>query len=460
MARETEARQRYKAVGKRLPRPDAAAKVIGKTVYAADLHLPRMLHAKLLASPYAHARILRIDASRARAAAGVEAVLTAADLPPIVNRNPSNRHHVPLAQDEVLFYGQPVAAVLASDPHVAEEALELIEVEYEELPAVLDPMEAMKEGAPPARSPVHDVDRSEEKAHASVDVAQKESEGKGSNVSAQMTFRRGDVEQALAEADTVVEGTWKTGMVHQGYIEPQATIADYDVSGELTIWSSTQGPFWVRDDVSSALGIPESKVRVIVTEVGGGFGGKILLTQLLVSSLAMAVRRPVKLILSRKEDLLAGNPAPQAVVELKTGMKKDGTLTALKARVIYDSGAFPAAPMLPGCFTIGGYYRCPNFEIRGFEVLTNKVSVGALRAPGAPQVTFALENQMDMMARNLGLDPLEVRLKNAVGPGDTLPSGHPYPSIGLRECLERIAETDIWRERDKVKERGEHRGVG
>jgi CO/xanthine dehydrogenase Mo-binding subunit len=174
----------------------------------------------------------------------------------------------------------------------------------------------------------------------------------------------------------------------------------------------------------------------------------------------MAVRRPVKLVLSRREDLLSGNPAPQAIIELKTGMAKDGTLTALKGRVIYDTGAFPAAPMLPGLLVLGGYYRCDNLELQGVEVLTNKVSVGALRAPGVPQVTFALENHIDQMASDLGLDLLEVRLKNCVVPGDPLPHGQPYPSIGLRECLERVADTEIWQQRKQAKERGPNRGVG
>ena len=293
MAQETETKQEHHAVGKPLPRPDALGKVIGKTVYADDLQLPGMLYAKVLRSPHTHARIVRIDATKARALPGVEAVLTANDLPPIQNRNPSNRFHVPLARNEVIFHSQAVAAVLARDPSIAEEALDLIDVQYEVMPAVIDPMEAMKEGSPLARSPLHDVDRSEEKAHAAADVAQQESEGKATNIGAQMAFRRGDVDKALAEADIVVEGTWRVSSAHQGYIETQSTVADYGAGGELTIWASTQGPFWVRHDVSAALGIPESKVRVIVTEVGGGFGGKIFLNELLVASLAKIGRAHV-----------------------------------------------------------------------------------------------------------------------------------------------------------------------
>jgi len=458
MAQDTITRQEYRTVGKPVPRIEGVGKVTGKTVYADDMKLPRMLHAKILGSPFAHARIKSIDPTAARAHPGVAAVITSRELPPY-KMNPSNRRGVIFAQDEVLFYGQPVAAVLASDPQAAEEALALIKVEYEELPAVIDPLEAMKEGSPRVRSPISDVDRSEERGHITVDVKEKEAEGKPTNIASQMSFRRGDVEAGFAEADSVVERTWRSAMVHQSYIEPHSTIADYDVAGELSIWTSTQAPFYIRDELSQTLGIPETKIRVTATEVGGGFGGKIYLTELMVAALAMAVRRPVKYIMSRKEDMLAATPAPQAIVELKTGMKADGTLTALKARLIYDSGAFPGAPMLPGCLVIGGYYKCPNLGIQGFEVLTNKVSVGALRAPGAHNATFAIESHMDMMARELGLDPLEVRLKNAVEAGDPLPSGQPYPAIGLKQCLEAIAESEVWRHRAESKKHP-NRGVG
>ena len=460
MAQETATREEYRTVGKPVTRIEGAAKVTGKTVYADDIQLPRMLHAKVLGSAYAHARIKSIDAGRARSHPGVAAVITAAELPPY-KKNPSNRNQLIFAEDEALFYGQPLAAVLAEDPHTAEEALELIDVEYEELPAVLDPIAAMRDDSPLTRSPVRDVDRSEEKGHITTGVEQTEAEGKTSNIASQMSLRRGDVEQGFAEADAVVEGTWRSAMVHQSYIEPHATIADYDPgpSGELSIWTSTQAPFHVRDEVSKALGIPQSRIRVTPTEVGGGFGGKIFLTELMVAALAMAVRRPVKYVMSRKEDMLAATPAPQAIVEMKTGMKKDGTLTALKTRLIYDSGAFPGAPVLPGSIVVGGYYKCPNLEIQGLEVLTNKVSVGALRAPGAHNVTFAIESQMDVMARELGLDPLEVRLRNAVEEGDPLPSGQSYPRIGLRECLEAIGDSELWRERAEITKHPA-RGIG
>jgi CO/xanthine dehydrogenase Mo-binding subunit len=461
MAQETITRpeedsREYRAIGKPVVRPDATGKVTGQAVYTDDIQLPRMLHAKVLGSPYAHARIKAVDTSKARVHPGVEAVVTAADLPEY-KLNESNRRGVIFPKEEVLFQGQPIAAVLASDPHVAEEALALISVDYEALPPVVDAVEAMKPDSALVRSPLGDVDRSEERGHVTLTVEEKESDGKPSNIASEMNFKRGDIEAGFAEADSIVEHTWRSAWVHQTYMEPHAHIADYDASGELTIWTSTQAPFFIRDELAQTLGIPENRIRVIAPEMGGGFGGKIYLYELLTAALAMIVRRPVKYIMNRKEDMLATTPAPFAQVELKTGMKKDGTLVALKSTLVYDSGAFPGAPMLPGCLLVGGYYNCENLDIQGYEVLTNKASAGALRAPGAHNATFAIESHMDMMAKELGLDPLEVRLKNAVGEGDLLPSGQPYPAIGLRECLEAIGNSEVWKRRT---DKGDNRGVG
>jgi CO/xanthine dehydrogenase Mo-binding subunit len=465
MAQETKVRETpatdangHTAVGKRVTRLDGAAKVTGKTVYADDMKLPGMLHASVLYAPHAHARIKSLDTAKARALPGVFAVITAAELPEY-KRNDSNRRGIIFPDKEVLFFGQPVAAVLSEDPHIAAEAVELIEAEFEPLPAVLDAVAAMEEGSPLVREPLHDVDRSEERGHVSVETKETEQEGEPSNIASSAPFQRGDVADGFAEADIVIDRTWRSAMVHQSYIEPHSTIADYDISGELSVWTSTQAPFYIRDELAQALGLPENRIRITATEVGGGFGGKIYLTELMVAALAIAVQRPVKYIMSRKDDMLAATPAPFAHIELKTGMKRDGTLTALQARLIYDSGAFPGAPMLPGCMLIGGYYRCDNLDIKGYEVLTNKVSVGALRAPGAHNATFAIESHMDMMAKELGLDPLEVRLKNAVAEGDLMPNGQTYPAIGLRECLEAIADSDVWQRRREV-EATPNRGVG
>lgn len=463
MAQETRTREEatlngHRYVGRPAPRIDAAGKVTGATVYADDMKLPRMLHAKVLGSPYAHARIKSIDTLKARQMPGVEAVFTAADLPPY-KKSPSNRRGIVFPDKEVLFYGQPIAAVLAADPHVAEQALDLITVDYEVLTPVVDPMEAVKEGSPLVREPLQDIDRSEEQGHVAVDLESGDKEGRASNIASETPFKRGDVEAGFAEADVIVENTWRSAMVHQSYIEPHSVIADYSPGGELTVWTSTQAPFYIREELAGALGLPENRIRVHATEVGGGFGGKIYLTELMVAVLAMAVRRPVKHIMSRREDMLAATPAPFAQVYLKTGMKKDGTLTALQARLYYDSGAYPGAAVPAGAVLVGGYYRCENLDIIGYEVLTNKVSVGALRAPAAHNATFAIECHMDMMAKELGLDPLEVRIKNAVGEGDPLPSGQAYPPIGLKECLRAISESQVWRNRAETKKHP-NRGVG
>ena len=280
----------HKYVGKAARRIEGPAKVSGRTVYADDMKLPRMLHARILGSPYAHANIRSIDTVRARQFPGVEAVITSADLPQY-KKNPTNRRSIVFPDDEVLFCGQPIAAVLASDPHVAEQALELISVDYEVLVPVIDPLEAMKDDAPLVRTPLHGIDRSEEQGHVAVDLESGNQEDKSSNVASTTPFKRGDVEAGFAEADVIVERSWRSSMVHQSYIEAHSTIADYS-DGELSVWTSTQAPFYIREELAATLEIPESNVRVTATEVGGGFGGKIYLTELMVSLLAMATHRP------------------------------------------------------------------------------------------------------------------------------------------------------------------------
>jgi CO/xanthine dehydrogenase Mo-binding subunit len=451
----------HKYIGKPVTRVEGAGKVTGETVYAADIVLPDMLHVKLVRSPHAHALIKGIETSRARQVEGVEHVVTAADLPQFEARRKSNRAYVILADDEVVFYGQPVAAVLARTMSVAEEAADLVRVDYEELPAVLDPVEAVEDSSPLARKPVSDIDRSESQGHVTLKVDEKAAD-KPSNIASQVKFTRGDVEQGFADADVIVEHTWKSPYMHQGYIEPHATVADFDAaSGELTIWTATQGQFFVRDQLAHMLKIPATKIRVIGTELGGGFGGKILLTQSLCAVLAFIAKRPVKLVFSRTDDLLGATPSGAAVVELKTGMKKDGSLTAIQGRLLYETGAFPGAPAVVGAILLGGYYNFPNLLLESYEVLTNKVSVGAIRAPGAHNATFAIESHMDMMARDLGLDPVDVRLKNIVGSGDQMPGDQPWPRIGSRETVEAARASEVWTTRgnggapsDSTKKRG------
>lgn len=448
----------FTAVGRPIGRIDGVAKVTGGTKYAYDIHIRGMLHAKVLRSPLGHARIKRIDTSKARAYPGVHSVFTAADLSKELDTNPNERVLTVLAGEEVLYYGQPIAAVLAESPSVAEEAVDLIEMELEELTAVVDPLRAMEPGSPLVRAAVGEVDRSEEQAHITISTdAAKEQTG-STNVTQRVSYTRGDVEKGFAEADVVVERRWHASWVHQGYIENHVAVVDCDVNGDYTVWTGTQGTFRVREELARLLQVPEGKINVEVVEMGGGFGGKNRpFDSALAAALAHEVRRPVKVVFSRSEDLRAGNPAPQAVIDLKTGATKDGRLTALKARVVFDAGAYPGGPVLGASNLIGSYYKCPALDIEGFEVLTNKASTGALRAPGTPQVTFAIESQMDVMAEKLGMDRLELRYLNAVEGGDAMPNGRPYPRIGLKECLERLRETDFWKERNT---KGHNEGVG
>lgn len=433
-----------------MPRRDASAKVRGSARFAGDIELAGVLHARLVTSPYAHALIKRFDLERARSVPGVKAVLTADDLPPIDPLHLISAGAVavpPLASGEALYHGQPVAAVLAESPDAAARAAALVHVEYQELPAVSDPMESLEDGAPPVRAPREGEERPV------------------SNVVRRALRTRGDAVEGLAAADVVVRGTWRTPAIHQGYLEAQTCIASFDPGAEeLTIWTSTQAQFHVRDRVASMFGLPQARVRVIGVEVGGAFGGKVCVIEPLVAALSISVARPVRLALTWTEDRLATNPAPPCVVELETGMHRDGTLTALRARIVFDSGAAPGAPVSAAALLCCGCYRFPSFEVESVEVLTNRVPQGPYRAPGAMPIAFALEGHLDQMALELGLDPLDVRLRNAVREGDLLPAGDALPPIGLIECLRAIETTELWRSRGRSPPPGRapqrRRGVG
>ena len=456
----TESRPQYKTIGQRATRVEGATKVTGGAVYAADIQVPNTLECKLVLSPHPHARIVSIDAAAALAVPGVERVIIAEDMSEAVQdgSNPaidaSNRGDALLAHGEAVFAGQPVAAVLAETVSAAEEGAAAVAVEYEELPAVLDLEAAMRDDSPLARSPVTDIDRTEEDAHVTIDVEADEAEGAPTNISSHVSFERGDVEQGFADSDVIVERSWRSATMHQGYIEPHATVADFNpASGELTVWTSTQGQFHVRDTIMRTLKWPETKLRVIGCELGGGFGGKMTLTSPLVSALSVIAGRPVKLVLTRTEDMLASTPSPGAVVHLKTGIKKDGSLTAMQASVAYDSGAFPGAPAAIGALLISSFYRWPSLKTDGYEVLTNHVSGGAIRAPGTHNVMHAMEQHIDEMAHQLDLDPGEVRAKNVVRGGDEMASGREFTSIGLEETLAKARDHDIWKQREQARER-------
>jgi len=437
-----------RGVGLSIPRPDGPEKVTGHVQYVADMKLRGLLHAKLLRSPHAHARIVRIDVSKARALPGVRAVLTAADIPELKRKAPTRAHAV-LAIDRAVFAGQPVAAVAADEPAIAEEALDLIEVEYEVLAASVDPLLAMQVGAPPVADTGTEADTSEALAHSAVAMAKGEKSQKtGVNVSQTSHVKRGDVAKGFAESDVVIEHTYRVPMIHQGYLEPHAVLAEWDTMGGLTLWASTQGSFNTRTEVADVLGIEENRIKVIPVECGGGFGGKIrALCEPITALLARATGRPVRYVMTRREELEAGMPAPQVIIRLKTGAKRDGTLMALEAETVLESGAFSGTVLAVSAVFLGSLYRWPAFDIKGSEVLTHKPSVAAYRAPVAPQTIFAIDSQMEHLARALGLDSVEFRARHLSHPGEPMVNNVPWASHGAHEVLAKAAEHRFWKER-------------
>jgi CO/xanthine dehydrogenase Mo-binding subunit len=436
-----------RGVGLALPRPDGPEKVTGRVEYVADIKRKDLLHAKLLRSPHAHARIVRLDASKARALPGVRAVLTAADIPELKRKAPTRAHAV-LAIDRVVFAGQPVAAVAADEVAIAEEALDLIEVEYQVLPAAVDPLQAMQPGAPPVADVGTEADTSEALAHSAVAMAKGETPTKAVNVSQTSHVKRGDVAAGFAGSDVVIEHTYRVPMVHQGYIEPHAVLAEWDRMGQLTLWASTQGSFNTRSEVADVLGIDENRIKVIPVECGGGFGGKIrALCEPITALLARVSNRPVRYVMTRREELEAGMPAPQVIIRLKTGAKRDGTLMALEAETVLESGAFSGTVLAVSAVFLGSLYKWPAFDIKGSEVLTHKPSVAAYRAPVAPQTIFAIDSQMEALAQALGVDPVEFRARHLSRPGEPMVNNQPWASHGAHEVLARAAGHPIWKER-------------
>lgn len=440
-------------VGTPTKRIDSYEKLIGTELFAADLALPGMAHARLVTSPYASARIVGIDTAAARALPGVVAVYSGADLEPHWRKRPSPP---PLGVGRASYYGQPVAVVIAESEGVAADAAALIEVEYEPLPATLDIETALLPDTPRAVDATM-LGGEPGAAHTDVTVGAAEESTHGPNVSGHIHFHRGDIARGLAESEVVVTRTYRTRRTHQGYIEPHAMIASPDPTGTLQIWTATQGMFACRDAVASAVGLPAHRVRVTATAVGGGFGGKYLpVYEPLVGLLARRLRRPVRLVLSRTEEQLAMNPAPACTIALTTGARRDGTLLALKARVTVDIGvAGHDVPTAGLCSLLGSCYRIPHLDIEGFDAYTNTVLQGSYRAPGGPQAVFAIESNMSIMARELGLDELAFRLRNVASEGDPRPDGSAWKLIALRECLEALQQHPAYAE-----PLGEHEGLG
>lgn len=424
----------FKIVGKSVKRDDVLQKVTGEAQYTGDIKLPGMLHGKIKRATIAHARIKSIDVSKALAYPGVKAVLTHETVPRVLHygsphpRSASCTKDQYILDDKVRFWGEGVAAVAAISEEIADEALDLIEVEYEALSAVFEPEDAAQPGAPL----IHDV-------------------GPGGNlVLDPVRVNRGDIDRGFAEADFVLEGTFAGGRPHPAYMEPNVCIADWDGSNKLTFWTSTQTSFMVRGILAEVLGLPLTKVRVLVDHMGGGFGAKQDLFQheFLCALLAKQTRRPVKMEFTRHETFVAGRSRHPCKIWLKQGFKNDGTLVARDMKLVYDSGAYGSHG--PGVTIVGttaatSLYRCENVRLEGRCVYTNTPINGAFRGYGVVQSYYALDIQMDEAAGRLGMDPAELKLKNVVRAGDIAPSGHPILGHGLEICLKHGIDVLDWK---------------
>ncbi len=439
----------YRVVGTRPVRHDGPDKVMGRARYAADIHLPGMLHGKILRSPYAHARIRGIDASRALALPGVHAVVTGADFPEVsaemkdqeegaaVNYGFYSRNV--MAREKALYRGHAVAAIVADSPHLAEEALALIDVDWEVLPAVLNADEAMAPGAPLVHERLVTLDNP---ALRSGGWAEADA-GDGSNVSNHFQFSLGDIEAGFAEADEIVEREYHTKAVHQGYIEPHSATARWNTDDTVTIWASSQGHFALRDHTSRILGISVGQMNVVPMEIGGGFGGKGqggCYLEPVVAALARKVGRPVKIAMTRTEVFTGTGPTSGSHIKVKVGGTRDGRFTAAQASLVYEAGAFPGSPVPSGCRTMFAPYEVPNGFVEGYDVVTNVQKAAAYRAPGSPVASFAAEQAIDELCEKLDVDPLEFRLKNASKEGSRQVAGPTFRRIGMVEVLQATQE--------------------
>ena len=428
----------HRIVGQPIARVDGIDKVTGAVRYSADVTQPGLCWGKTLRSPLASARIVRVDTAKARALPGVLAVLTASDLPDLLVGRRMFDMPV-LARDRVRFIGEKVAAVAAVDPDVAEEAVAAIDVEYEDLPAVFDPVEAMRDGAPV----VHDDPGAYDGAPA---------ERPHPNVQSVLRFTLGDVEAGFREAHRVFEHSFTTQLVHQGYLEPHAGVVAIDEDGRVQVWASNKMPFRLKELLALALRLPPDRIRVNLTPIGGDFGGKGSVMDLpLAYHLARATGRPVKMVMRYAEELMAGNPRHPAVVTFRTGVTRDGRIVARQARALFNSGAYAAFKPAPsvnlgGTAMGAGVYRIPNLLLEGFCVYTNNIPCGHARSPGEPQMVFAGESHMDMIAAEIGLDPAEFRRRNLLKDGDHLASGHHLEHVRATETLEAALTAAHWDE--------------
>jgi len=428
--------QELRVVGRDMVRIEGHAKVTGATRYAVDVQLPGVLWARVLRSQVPHARLARIDISAARSLPGVHAVLTGAEVGD--RRVGVAIHDMPiLAVDRVCYAGEPIAAVAAESAAIADQALALIEVEYEELPAVFDVLQAMDDAAP--------LIHSDRTSYAGAPELPPITNLQGYNL-----IEKGDVEAGFAEAELVFEHTFRTAACHQGYIEPHACIAQVNPDGSVHVWSSCQSPYGLRDALARLLELPKESVVVESTAVGGSFGAKGSVgPEPIACVLARASGRPVKFVPNYAEELSAGNPRHPSTITLKTGLTRDGRLVARSARIVMDGGAYGAYKptpnvVLPSTARALGPYRIPHTRIESLFVYTNNTPGGVARAPAQPQVVFAGESQMDVIANELGLDPLEFRLRNVVEEGDLWPHNGKFEGVMARETLELLRERSGW----------------
>lgn len=443
----------YKVIGKRPLRHDGADKVTGKAIYTADFKLPGMLHGAILRSPHPHAKIKSIDASAALAIPGVVAVVTSADLPNLQDKIANlgegavNLAHLSanvLAHDKALYRGHAVAAVAAKTVHIAQEAIKAIKVDYEPLPAVTWVMDAMKADAPILHPDLRTDDMGEMGT-------------KPTNVAKHIHFEKGNVEDGFAKCDIAIEREFRTETVHQGYIEPHATVALWNEDEHVKIWTATQGSFTARQQVAELLQIPISRVTVTPCEIGGGFGGKIAVyTEPVAALLSRKSGKPVKVTMQRNEVFEGTGPTPGSYMKVKLGATSDGQLVAGEAYLAYDAGAYPGGVIGPGCMCVFSCYDLEHAVVDGYDVCLNKPKTQAYRAPGSTHVAFAVETMVDEIAEQLKIDPIDFRIQNAAKEGTVRVDGLSYPRIGLIETLEAVKNSEHYRS----KLTGPHRGRG
>jgi len=430
--------EKFDVVGTRPVRHDGADKVTGRALYGADFTMTGLHHAKMLRSPHAHAIIKSIDTSKAEALAGVSAVVTAKDFPETESGEKADYGEGPtslkylraniLAHEKALYKGHAIAAVAATSPHVAEEAVKLIEVEYEVLDYVLTAPDGMKDDAPLLHDDLFTDDLGEKKETPS-------------NLAKHFRMTKGEIEKGFEEADHIVEREFDTVTVHQGYIEPHPATALWNEDGRLHVWCSTQGSFVARDITAKVLGIPISQVRVVPMEIGGGFGGKLpVYLEPVCALLSKKNGKPVKMVMSRADCFEATGPTPGSNVRFKIGAKKDGTITAASASIAFEAGAFPGAPVGAAAACVYSAYDVENVEVDGYDVVVNKPKSAAYRAPGAPNVAFGAEQMIDELALKVGVDPIDFRLQNASKEGTRRVDGLKYPRIGCVEVLEAMKD--------------------